>query len=42
MGMEEFMKYDKSGQEIDLEKDGGYANAVQAFADKMEKERDEI
>ena len=42
MGMEEFMKYDNSGQEIDQKKDGWQATAVQAFADKMEKERDEM
>jgi len=35
--MEDYMKYDSSGQEIDKSKDGWQATAVQAFYDKMEK-----
>ena len=42
MGMEDYMKYDNSGQEIDKSKDGWQATAVQAFYDKMEKEREEF
>ena len=42
MGMEDYMKYDNSGQEIDKSKDGWQATAVQAFYDKMEKQREEF
>ena len=41
-GWEEYMKYDSSGNEIDLSADGGYANAVKALSDKFDSTQNEF
>ena len=42
-GFEDYLKYDTSGKEIDMSKEGeGYTNAVKAFWDKFEGWKEEL
>ena len=41
-GFEDQMRYDTSGKEVDLKGGEGYATAVQAFWDKLQKWQDDI
>jgi len=42
MGLESYMKYDKSGNEIDTSKDNWESTAVQALYDKLVAEQEEF
>lgn len=42
LGFEEWMKYDESGEEININEDGGYAKAVEAALDHVDSMKDGI